>query len=127
MKKLLLDSSILIDFLRLKKKEESYLYKLTEKNNQLYASIISHTELYSGKSAWESKKVYLEIKDLFYGITLIPLTEEISEKAGEIRAKFDLDVADSIIAATANHVNLDLVTLNTKDFEKIRGVKLLLD
>lgn len=125
MVKILLDSSILIDFLRAKNKSNSHLFKLTEENYQLYASIISHTELFSGKSVWEKKEAYSEIKDLFFRITILPLTEEISEKSGEIKVKFDLNIADAIIAATAMLTNLELITLNIKDFKMIKGLKLL--
>ncbi len=124
MVKILLDSSILIDFLRLKNKE-THLFKLAGGNYQLYASIITHTELFSGKSVWEKRGAYSEIKDLFFRITILPLTEEISEKSGEIKAKFDLNIADAIIAATAILTNLELATLNLKDFEMIKGLKIL--
>lgn len=125
MVKILLDSSILIDFLRVKNKKDSLLFKLTEGNYQLYIAIITHTELYSGKSVWEKKRAYLEVKDLFSRITILPVTEEISEKSGEIKAKFNLNIADAIIAATAIFTNLELVTLNTKDFKKVKGLKIL--
>ncbi len=125
MVKILLDSSILIDFLRIKNKKDSLLFELTEKNYQLYAAIITHTELFSGKSVWERRGAYSEVKDLFFRIAVLPMTEEISEKAGEIKAKFDLNIADAIIAATAILTNLELVTLNIKDFKKVENLKLL--
>ena len=125
MVKILLDSSILIDFLRVKNKKNSHLFKLTEENYQHYTSIITHTELFSGKSVWEKRGAYLEVKDLFFRITILPLTEEISEKAGEIKVKFDLNIADAIIAATAILTNLELATLNVKDFKIIKGLKIL--
>lgn len=123
--KILLDTSILIDFLRSKDKEKTILFKLAIKNNHLYASILTHTELFAGKSVWESKKAYTEVKELFKGITIIPLDEGISEQAGEFKVKYIPDIVDSIIAATANTANLGLVTLNIKDFRKVKGLKLL--
>jgi len=54
----------------------------------------------------------------------LELEENISMRAGEIKAKYNLDLIDAIIGATAILHNLDLVTLNIKDFEKIRGIKL---
>lgn len=125
MVKILLDSSVLIDFLRIKNKKNSLLFKLTEGNYQLYTAIITHTELFSGKSVWEKRAAYFEVKDLFSRITILPMTEEISEKSGEIKAEFDLNIADAIIAATAVLTNLELVTLNIKDFEMIKGLKIL--
>lgn len=125
MKKLLVDSSILIDFLRVKEKDKSSLFKLVKDQDRVYTSIIVHTELYAGKSVWEDKKKYLEVEDIFSGIMILPITEEISKKAGQIKAELLPDIVDSIIAATALSNELTLVTLNIKDFKKIKGLKLL--
>lgn len=123
MRKLLLDTSIIIDFLRRKDKEESFLYKLLEED--LYISIITHTELSAGKSVWEKKIARKELEELFSGIEILPLNKEISSLAGQIKA-FDqkLSLLDGVIAATAIYFNLDLVTLNIKDFADIPEIKL---
>lgn len=125
MKKLLVDSSILIDFLRVKEKEKSPLFKIVQDHNRVYTSIIVHTELHAGKSIWEDKKKYLEVEDIFSGITILPITEEVSKRAGQIKAELLPDIVDSIIAATALSNELTLVTLNIKDFKKVKGLKLL--
>ena len=125
MRKLLVDTSVIIDFLRIKDKEKTLLYKLS--NNDLYASMVTHTELYSGVSVWEKKEAKEELEELFSGITLLPLTAEISQEAGRIKAQnHDISILDCIIAATALHHDLNLVTLNKKDFEKIKGIYLWL-
>ena len=123
MRKLLVDTSVIIDFLRRKDKEKTLLYKLS--NNDLYASMVTHTELYSGVSVWEKKEAKEELEELFSGITLLPLTNEVSQEAGHIKAQsHDSSILDCIIAATALHHDLDIVTLNKKDFEKIKGIYL---
>lgn len=121
MNKLLLDTSIIIDFLRRKDKRESLFYQISE--DDLYISIISHTELFAGKSIWEDKDARNMLYDVFSGIKIIPLTEDISEKAGYIRAHNQSNsLIDSIIAATSIISGCSMVTLNTKDFEQIEGI-----
>lgn len=123
MKKLLLDTSVIIDFLRRKDKSESLFYKLSKE--ELHISIISHTELCAGKSIWEKKEAYKLLSEVFKGVTIIPLIEDISEKAGYIRAYNQSNsLIDSIIAATAIVHDLELSTLNRKDFEHIKKLEL---
>ena len=123
MTKLLLDTSVVIDFLRKKEKTETFLYKLSQED--LYISIITHTELYCGKSVWEKKEAQLSLEKIFSGMSILPLETQISQQAGKIKAyNHDRSILDCVIAATALHHKLQLVTLNTKDFEKIRGLKI---
>lgn len=125
MRKLLIDTSVIIDFLRRKDKDKTLLYKLSD--NDLHISIVTHTELYSGKSVWEIHEARKQLEDLFSGIEILPLIVEISEKAGKIKAhNHDISILDCIIAATALYHDLDLVTLNIKDFEKIDGINLFM-
>lgn len=123
MRKLLIDTSVIIDFLRRKKKQDTLFYSLAE--HELYCSIISHTELYSGMSVWERKEAKKELEDLFSGIKIIPLQKEVSEKAGNLKAlRPQISLIDCIIGASAIVHDLTLVTLNTKDFEKFEKIQL---
>lgn len=124
MTKILIDTSVIIDFLRRKDKENSLLFTLAQDKRQLYVSIITHTELYAGKSVWEKKEAAKDLEMLFSGVEILPLGEEISKKAGEIKARHAINLLDAIIAATALSSGLDLATLNTKDFKKIDGLTL---
>jgi tRNA(fMet)-specific endonuclease VapC len=124
MSELLLDTSIIIDFLRRKDKESSVLLTLVQENRKLSISIITHIELYAGRSVWEKKEALEELEKLFSGVSILPLQEEISRKAGEIKAKHGTNLLDAIIAATALIHRLDLVTLNVKDFENIKGISI---
>ena len=123
MKKHLVDTSVIIDFLRQKEKQKTLFYKLAE--DDLFVSIITHTELYAGKSVWKNPLAKLELEELFSDLTILNLEPGISESAGRIKAHHhDSSLLDCIIAATAIDHDLELVTLNKKDFEKIEGVKL---
>lgn len=123
MRKFLLDTSVIIDFLRRKDKENTLLYKLSEE--ELYISIITHTELFAGKSVWEHKQVRDALEMVFSGLKILPLNEEISERAGHIKARTrQTSLIDSVISATSIVHNLEVVTFNIKHFEQIPGLKL---
>ena len=124
MKKVLLDTSILVDFLRRKSKSDSLFVKLLQQKYQLHISIVTHTELFSGKRIWENEKLHQEIEILCSGLSIMPLETEISKKAGKIRAQNNSTIIDAIIAATAINHRLSLATLNLKDFEDIEGLHL---
>ena len=124
-KTVLLDTSIIIEYLRQKDKEKTTLYLLAEEQNNFAISIVTHTEVYSGKSVWESKKAQTTIEVLLEEIIILKLDESISREAGKVRAKYNTNIIDAIIAATAIQHQLPLATLNTKDFKPIKGLKLL--
>lgn len=121
---ILVDSSIIIDYLRQTDKEQTFLSKLGQRQLKLYAPIIVHAECFAGKSIWENKEAREALKIIFSGIKILPLEENISRKAGQISAKFDVELIDAIIAATSIIHDLDLATLNIKDFKKVKGLKL---
>ncbi|MBI3577140.1 PIN domain-containing protein [Candidatus Gottesmanbacteria bacterium] len=122
--KVLLDTSVIIDFLRLKDKSKSALYAITQKEFSLSVSIITHTELYAGTSVWSNSIALRELETIFSGIDLIALTEKISQEAGKIKALYKIDLIDAIIAATAIGNDMTLVTLNTKHFKKIPHLRI---
>lgn len=124
MKKVLIDTSILIDFLRRKDKEKSLLFKLLRLNRQPAIALITHAELFAGKSVWRKKKARQELTDLIAGLEIILPNEEVSQLAGKFRAKYQINLLDAMIAAEAVISQLPLLTLNLKDFQKIRGLKL---
>lgn len=125
MKKLLLDTSVLIDFLRRKNKEETLLVKIFRAGYMPAISLITHTELYAGKSVWRKVKAKRELENLLAGLEIITFNEEVSRLAGQIRAKHRLGIVDAIIAAEAITSHLSLVSLNTKDFKRVKGLELL--
>lgn len=96
--------------------------KLEQSQIPLFASIITHTECFSGKSIWQKKEALHSLRLLFAGIEILPLEEEISEEAGKIRAIYSRNISDTIIASTVIKHKLTLATLNIKDFKKIDGI-----
>lgn len=55
----------------------------------------------------------------------IAIDAEIKDIAIEIRRKYRLKLPDAIIAATALHLGLSLITLNVKDFTDIPELRLI--
>lgn len=127
MSRVLLDSSIIIDFLRQKDKSKTLLVGLIQKKLQLSTSIMTYAESFAGKSVWEEKQVKKDLEILFSDMEILELDINIAQKAGEIRAKYGLSIMDSIIASTAMHNELLLMTLNIKDFKPIVGLELFSD
>jgi predicted nucleic acid-binding protein len=125
MKSILLDTSVIIDYLRMSKnKDQTVLFQLTEKKYAFAISLITYTELYSGRGVWEKEGAHRELDIALSYMKILPFEKDTAKKAGEIRAKFRTDILDAIIAATAIVHNMELVTLNVKDFEKIKDLKL---
>jgi len=125
MSNIIVDTSVIVDYLRRSDKERSFFVSLLNQERDLCASIVTHTEVYSGKSVWERKEMRGVIADIFSGIIILPYDFAISEQAGRLRARYDMQFADAIIAATALSQTLPLATLNRKDFEGIEGLNLL--
>lgn len=122
--KVLVDTSVLVDFLRQKDKKSTLLYKLASSNNLLFTSIICHGELHAGKSIYTSKLAKKELKVLLSGLDLIYINKAVSKKAGKIRYLYGIELTDCFIAATAKYKKLPLATLNTKHFSKVKNLKL---
>lgn len=124
MAKILIDTSIIIDHLRLKNKKQTILTKIFLAGHDLFTSILTHTESYAGKSIWKNKDARTYLENILADMKILPLTEKLSIEAGQISAIYNLETVDAIIAATALFHKLELATLNVKDFEKIAGLKL---
>jgi len=121
----LVDSSVVIDCLRQKEKQKTWFFRVLSAGYFVKISIVTHTELYSGKSIWEKPEAKKVLENLLKGVEVISLLEETSKLAGKLRATLRLGAMDAIIAATANKYQLPLVTLNEKDFKKVKELKLL--
>ena len=121
---MLIDSSLIIDFLRRKDKQGSWFHSLVSGDKPLMVSVITQAELYAGKSVWEKKRARDELGLIFSALRILPLSEEIAISAGKIRAVYGVDLIDSIIVATAISKSVSLATLNQKHFKSIVNLKL---
>lgn len=103
----LLDTNILIDFLKGDEKIVNWVIKQREET-PLYISTISKLEILNLKFLTE--KQIKEIKSFLETFHLLWLNNDIIEISALLRRKTGLNVADSIIGATAINFKFTLIT-----------------
>ena len=86
-------------------------------------SAITETELIAGKSCTDSS-VRTSLLNMLNSLTKIEVNNLIALKAGDLCRMHNMDLPDSIIAATALLNKAELLTRNVKDFEKIEGLEI---
>lgn len=121
--KLIFDTNIIIEALRLNKKATDILRQFENKEDSLCISSISIFELFSGKSTKVKEKAK-KIWDFMKYFEIVDIDFKIARRAGEIfrDCRPTIQVPDYIIAATALELNASVVTLNIKHFQKIPGL-----
>lgn len=114
MSAILVDTDVLIDFLRGKPQAREFLTELSEQSF-LYCSVVTVAELYAGMREPERQAT----RALISGLIAVPLTQEIAEEAGRLKrdAKgYALELDDCFIAATALAESAALATRNAKHY-----------
>jgi len=118
------DSSILIQNLRLGKELFFGILKKADLGDVcLIISSAVLMEIWSGKSM-DNKVLVKKIENRLLAFKSIDINEEIAKKAGEIRRNYGVTGIEALIAATSIINDAELVTLNTKHFLGIKGLKL---
>ncbi len=123
----ILDTNIIIDHLR-RPLEKSKLRQIEEKIpvKDLAISILTVQELYEGKSTIDEihERTLLETINPF---KILPYTYEVAQIAGKLARDLGrkIEFADAAIAATAILNKAKLLTLNKKDFQGIKKLKLI--
>ena len=125
MRKYLIDSDILIDFLNNKTEAIKLLIRLEE--SEMAISVITFAEILEGLV--DDRKKYLNVRKGLSKLSMLAVDANIAEKFAGVRAilrkKGELiENMDIFIAATAMSHDLVLVTNNKRDFERIKGLKL---
>ena len=85
-------------------------------------SVVSEIELLGGK--WMLPHEAVVIRNFLNDCTIIPLISEIKEITIFLKQTYPLKVPDAIVAATALHFGLPLITADT-DFRKIKELNLV--
>jgi len=123
---LLIDTSILIDYLRKKNKRGSQLYKIVG-SYHLFVSAVTLFELFAG--AKDEQKLS-DVNYVLEYVEILPFTEDTAKTAGEIYLKLReqnkiIETKDLFIGATALSHDLPVMTLNRKHFERIEALKIV--
>jgi predicted nucleic acid-binding protein len=121
--KVVLDSDIIIDYLRTGKGRYEELLKLQlAEKIQLYLSSVTVMELFAGKMDNDTEKLLTELVNNFI---IIPFDKTLAKFTGLAKngKKIDIPLADFIIAQTAIFLEAKLATRNAKDFRQIPSLK----
>jgi predicted nucleic acid-binding protein len=115
--KLLLDTSILIDVLRLRNQRREWLAELVRGGHTLATTTLNIAEIYAGVRPSEETTT----EALLSGLELYELTRSSARLAGKLqntwaRKGHTLTLADTIVAAIAIERGCALLTDNRKDF-----------
>ncbi|MBI2405414.1 PIN domain-containing protein [Candidatus Gottesmanbacteria bacterium] len=126
MTKVLVDSDIIIDFLRT---GGGMLPKLfigqRDGKVELFLSTITVLELFAGKS---SKTTTEKIHELIAGFSIIPLGIDLAVFVGELKRDHRMDTAfaDLIVGATSLSISARLATRNRRHYRGIPKLRFYL-
>ncbi len=117
--RLVIDTNIIIDYLRGKEQAISF-FKDLDPSTDLLISTITVAELYAGvKNQEEEQLLHAFLQDF----KVIALDQTIAQKGGLIKNKYNpshgIGIADAVIAATALVQKAKLLTLNVKHFPMV--------
>ena len=125
----LIDTDIAIDYLR----QRDYAQKLLENwtgDGLLAISTLTHLEIYQGMKTDEDDATNAFLDGLISVVVDIPIARRAGSMLGEFRSKeMTIGIADAIIAATALHFGVPLLTNNVEHYpfpnlKVIRGLEI---
>lgn len=123
---ILIDTSVIIKFIRSKNKQKTLLWGLREKYN-CYVSVITVFELYNGAQAPEHYEI---LNKIFKWLNIISLNKEGAIESSNIYKNLIqknkiIEFRDILIGGTAIINKMSLATINKKHFERINNINLL--
>lgn len=117
---ILIDTDIMVDFLRGYSDAVSFVESNSDK---IMLSSIVVAELYAGVKGDSEQNILDDIIGIFQ---IIPVTSNIAKLGGIYKRNYfkshGVNLADCIIAATAELEGVELETLNVKHYPMIRGI-----
>jgi predicted nucleic acid-binding protein len=117
---LLIDTDVLIDYLRDYPDAVSYVEAQQER---LLISVVTVAELYAGVREGEERS---RLERFLRAFEIIPLDQRVAIQGGLYRRDYskshNVGLADALIAATATQRQVPLVTLNRKHFPMLQDV-----
>jgi len=127
---LTLDTDILVDLLRGRKKAVTVIEMFEKSLERLNTTVINLFELYYGAYRLGSVDEIVAVRELENTLEILQLTPKIAEIAGKELAKLAkqgklIDIRDLLIGIIARENKCTLVTGNIKHFERISELNVL--
>ena len=122
MRKIVVDSDVVIDYLRARRGVFVSLANLMRKGEaKLFVSTITVVELYATDN--ESQK--LTVGGILDEMEIVDLDKELAMEVGEAKSRLGkvVGLADLIIGVSSIMLGAELATRNKKHFEKIPGLR----
>jgi predicted nucleic acid-binding protein len=118
--RLLLDTDVLVEYLRGRPEAVEYL---EGRASDLYLSVISAAELFAGARGDEDEG---SLKQFLLAFAILPVTEKVARLGGLYRRDFGpghgTGLADALIAATAVENGVNLVTFNRRHYPMVSRI-----
>ena len=119
----LVDSDVLITHLRGQQVARDWLIE-QRRVERLVVSAVTVAEVLGGMRSAERH----EVRDLIASFDCQPVSEQVAQRAGELRRTYRrshaaIGIADYLIAATAKEHRLQLATLNVRHFPMFDGLR----
>jgi predicted nucleic acid-binding protein len=122
MEKLLIDTDVLIDYLRNVSQAVKFLENKIE-TDTCYLSAITIAELFAGVREGKERSM---IEKFFEAFEIVEVDTNIAQKGGLYRRdygkSYGTGLADAIIAASAEFYQAKLITLNKKHFPMVKKI-----
>ena len=116
MPKILLDSDVIIEWLRGHSPFTQQMVQLVEAHADVCWTPVSIAEILAGSRKGEDEA----IADLFLVLEALPITSDVGRKAGEYLKSYakshGVELGDALIAASASSSDRQLWTLNKKHY-----------
>lgn len=122
----LLDTNVLSELVRTRPNQQVLKWFETINDNDLYISVLTLGEIRQGvekiREELRKEKIRLWLEaDLLKWLAerILPIDEKIADRWGRLVSEMNrpLPVVDSLLAATALHYDLRIVTRNEQDFQ----------
>jgi predicted nucleic acid-binding protein len=129
--RVVIDTDILVDFLRGNREATSLVSRLEERKFLLATTAVNEFELYYGAhKSKEPEKAVMLTRQLVDRLVVLPLTSKSARKAGHIYAALEkqgqpIGLRDTLIGAIAQTRDCSLATKNLSHFQKIDGLQLI--
>ena len=113
---IILDSDVIIAWLRGSESVAGAVMNLLESGHNLLWTPVSVAEIFAGAKKTESAR----LETLFLILETLPISETIGKEAGRFLQKYskshNLELGEALIAASASTAGLSLWTLNKKHY-----------